>query len=1049
MFRPISKKPRREVNDNPMVSQDDDFGIPRCRVVDAEAYLPVALVPDEGRQEGEGGSQIEARFASAEAQFREGPFDFTPEMKNMLPDGIFNPIEGGPATEREYLRQHGWLTRLFPSTHVPKCTATNHMPTTGWASLQLINTYCKEMPAAKYIPVPCLAVDSPTEAVYQKRHMCIEYKCDRFSNPTVSNKVGPNHHSSNHTDAYLTFQRKKKGVYLFGNSHQWVHSEVFENDLPSLVHAGHRGGKKYIQVRSGVYNLGGHPFVLRNGEDPHGIIEAMDLPRIFYDSCMVKKGGVWQIIERGTRGNRGYSIGRTSGRCLKTNRNTNMFEPRTSSATHRYPRLWVAGSDLLTILSENGNFKRPMSDDSRNQRFSRKLHPLNEGIEHMSILTEVHDSAKNVDLNDLLLRHLDLLNCWCKEYGYVVAAWDTFFVKQLGRYVTMVVVWTSRKSIAEFIEREERIVCVAKHITGMYEKIDDSRKTVTADTLPAVSELLMEHQPFVVAPVHLDPLVDLSPCIYWMCRVNQEHVRRYRTPLDSYMYDDLAYAFLMTNNRLRFDRFMEWFVNTWEDNHHFPLVGQRTFTGEFIRWLIDNYGCYHGTNLSMEEENEHAENDTTPILEFGGGVTRHQPNVNDAQPEHKTWTTLHMIHFIVNKFNRKRCYSEKDCRNLFREIQANGLYMGDLTSVKLVYILAAIGRIDREVLKYCEPGSDHVKHFKEAPFFLTCKEHLVQVFKYLSSKPDTGERYLLPAIVDEILCLMGRPGEAVYIRGRPVYSVCVVDNKATVKKHYLTEAPVNGSTFHTEPFVGPASKDITNDKNPPCWAWDQFVCHVGNFSHVVYMSNKKQWSEDVVEMLPDKFTNSRKVDMNNFTVDMLHPMMYNGQFFAIMDPVEMVCDKYNVRSEHLLASMEISESTDGFCCRLSENMVELLDLENAYHGCGWMRSRTPRVELRNIDEDSATAFYATAMWARMAEMYNLLFNHYPRGRKPFGMQLLKNCSNFLIVFPRSPGSLGHGVIYAIISRQKEHRHQRIRKCETYQYIYDSVMGDAIHPYRLV
>ena len=114
-----------------MVSQDDDFGIPRCRVVDAEAYLPVALVPDEGRQEGDDGSQIEARFASAEAQFREGPFDFTPEMKNMLPDGIFNPIEGGPAAEREYLRQHGWLTRLFPSTHVPKCTATNHMPTTG------------------------------------------------------------------------------------------------------------------------------------------------------------------------------------------------------------------------------------------------------------------------------------------------------------------------------------------------------------------------------------------------------------------------------------------------------------------------------------------------------------------------------------------------------------------------------------------------------------------------------------------------------------------------------------------------------------------------------------------------------------------------------------------------------------------------------------------------------------------------------------------------------------------------------------------------------
>ena len=59
---------------------------------------------------------------------------------------------------------------------------------------------------------------------------------------------------------------------MFCKANEIVHSEVLEANVPSVVRDGVQAGKKYIQVSSGVFNLGSSPFVLVNGRDPGRVI---------------------------------------------------------------------------------------------------------------------------------------------------------------------------------------------------------------------------------------------------------------------------------------------------------------------------------------------------------------------------------------------------------------------------------------------------------------------------------------------------------------------------------------------------------------------------------------------------------------------------------------------------------------------------------------------------------------------------------------------------------------------------------------------------------
>ena len=933
-------------------------------------------------------------------------------MENSLPKNIFQPFRAGHELDPVYQEGLGWTTRIIPHSTTPRIFL-RHSPRlvaeTGWNSLEAINFQAPK-PKVTYVPIPIKAGVLEYSSVYRKRHFVMEFPQDPKRNDIVSPSVQPNHHTSNHTDAACSWFRRSKGAYMFGNSHKVVHSEVFSEDLPAFQRGALNSNKNYIPIHKGVFNLGGHPFVLRNGEDPCGIVADLDFRKIFYDVCLHKKDDSYYILKRGKRGNRGISLGKTSGRCLKLD-DSLVAEPMQTPGSNRYPRLWAAGSDLMTVLSENAGIRRPMNDDRRNNLNSRKLHPLNTGMENMSILVEVHDDATFVEIVDLLLRHLDWLNCHSIEYGYVTAAWDTFFVPEIGRKVTMIVVWTSRKSVAEHMIRVNRILDVAEVIMNHYHEYPIERRYVTDTTLPTVGSMMVEQSPYMIMDVHLDPLVDLSPCIDWMCRFIDVFEDTKNESVPHYLLDDMAYSFLMTNNRLRFHLFCEFQHDRWLLNDQFPFPADDTFTGRFMSWLVDEYGGYHGNSLPRTATDDE-------MSDWPGGVIRHQPNVCCPSTKQEVLKTLNKLTLVFDSFNAARRFGEKDCRQLFKDVKSVGLNMGDLTAVKLCYIAATIGRISREVIRYCEMGSDHTRHFQHPPFGLKGKDQLYQVIRHLRTESDGNFGPILAAKFDEVLCQMGRHGQAIYFRGRPVFSARVDDDELVVSRHLMIGEHSDQNQLITTDFKAPVSSRKEKRDYYPSWTEPGYCERVGNYSPWVYMSNCDHWDSHVRATMSEKFKESKKVVLEEFTMDMMQYMVRNGQFFAMRDPVEFLCRQYNIDDETFLSSLEIQEVEGGFCCHLSEDMVRGLDLRSDYRPCGWLRDTTPQVGLVRMDLDTDMAVYETQRDAKMATIYNILFHHCPRVGRFLSRRLLLSCHNFLILFPKTDGSVGTGVMYAVVSRMK-------------------------------
>ena len=110
---------------------------------------------------------------------------------------------------------------------------------------------------------------------------------------------------------------------------------------------------------------------------------------------------------------------------------------------------------------------------------------------------------------------------------------------------------------------------------------------------------------------------------------------------------------------------------------------------------------------------------------------------------------------------------------------------------------------------------------------------------------------------------------------------------------------------------------------------------------------------------------------------------------------------------------------DGWTCHLDPEIAMNLDLEEPYHRVGARCSKTtPRVGLQYHDKEHKKAYYKKKWYALVAEMYNLIFNHCARVKTNVLQRLLRNCHQFVVIFPTKRNNLGHGMMYSLITRQK-------------------------------
>ena len=937
-------------------------------------------------------------------------------FKDRLPRNIFKPLGKAGPLKVTYHPGSGYKTEYHPSTFAPICTNPNLQP-------ELINQSAL-LPKREWDELPKVN-RSVSQAVYQRKHFFIEYNTLEEHSSSMPQDVGPTHHTTNGTNGFGHFFRKNHGVYLMGNSTRVIHSEVFEHELDGLVTSGCNLGKEYIQMKNGVYNLGGHPFVLCNGEDPKGIIKSICLKEVFLDLCFESQPKT-KVLKRTTRGNRAVDLGRTGGQSQKRDGLTGICEPSLTKGSNRYPRLWVAGSELVSVLSEMGGFQRPMNDVSRNLKYSCKIHRACLGIEHMTIICMVHDHLEQAGILDKLIRHLDQENDNLPNYNYLVCAWDTFFVSQLGRNVTMAVVWTTRKSISDHIERERRINRVSSMLMDGYKKLPEKLRIVNQHSFPTDDG----SADFEIMGVHLDPLVDLSPCIHWIDRLNQTYKTHFNKFLPTYWVDDIAYSFLMTNNRLRFHRFCTHLFRRWSRKwSRFPLGMTESFGEMFSRWLMKEYGGYNGTNLTLKEMEElEMHNNPTP-KEFKGGVTRHQPFSTRPVTKERRLSALNCIHFLCNDFETKGRSGRQDCLKLFRDIQNNVLYLGQLNAVKICYILAAVGRLSRKVLRYGHLGSDHLKQFREHPWFLENTSQLDQVVRHMETQTDELDEHFLASKVDEYLCQYsngGTGGDAVYIRGQCLWSIRFQNGQVQVSKNSMEWGKED--SFQSRLFPPIQTDDIPVES--PDWVDEEFSYRGTDLSPVVLVCHKNLWQNDIQEKLKDKAKNVKR-NLLPFRFDVLSDLCFDGQMMCISDPLSLTAKEFRLKKKILEEGTVVTfdKKFQGFVATLTDHVIELMDLDGPYAELGTVQVATPRVGLLHLDGVRGRAYYKTKWLAKLAAWYNVLFNHGTKSYQHITRRILSNCHQYIIVFPLLENTIGSGLMYCVVTKLSSRKHIENRDVE--------------------
>ena len=218
----------------------------------------------------------------------------------------------------------------------------------------------------------------------------------------------------------------------------------------------------------------------------------------------------------GLRGSRGFSVGWTGGQCLKT-RKGDTAEPCIAKGTERYQDFIVRLSKLVVHMSLVAGFGQPFQDPEtgqgnpykgRRETYAQKIHPQNV-LESVSFRCYIHELDFVKGGSDTLKVHVDKENCPQEGWDGCGVAYQDIFCKHIGRWVTLVAIGTSRKSISNAMARSRMVGRAADLLEEKYHEYPLPRKEIL-DLTFCPSFYKSDHQ---VKKIHFHPTVHLSVCL--------------------------------------------------------------------------------------------------------------------------------------------------------------------------------------------------------------------------------------------------------------------------------------------------------------------------------------------------------------------------------------------------------------------------------------------------------------------------------------------------------------------------------------------------------
>jgi hypothetical protein len=275
-----------------------------------------------------------------------------------------------------------------------------------------------------------------------------------------------------------------------------------------------------------------------------------------------------KVPKAAKRGNRGKSLGWTGGQSLNK-KNFHTAEPAIIHGSLAFAPLFVRMTALIKEMAVHAGFEIPFADTSgifsNRPSYAQKIHADN-SIESLSILCLIHDHDFTTTA-DWLKEHFDRENCPYENWDWLGCVYEDVFIKSLGRWATVVITATSRKSISDSILRSIRIQGAAEDLLKRYKMEDKALRFV----MPA--SLCPPNVPFQEVDIHFDVGVHISPLIFHVIEFQELLASELSEEMPLSLVLEFVYAFFSTNNSYRFHvELKEWILTIRRDGvgilHH-------------------------------------------------------------------------------------------------------------------------------------------------------------------------------------------------------------------------------------------------------------------------------------------------------------------------------------------------------------------------------------------------------------------------------------------------------------------------------------------------
>ncbi len=537
------------------------------------------------------------------------------------------------------------------------------------------------------------------------------------------------------TQDVVGFHRGQIGMYLTNQSRKHLHYEEDLNKLKSFLHLAKQQNitSKIFPTRRTPHSFSeeGWNFFLLNGVDWNDRIRDMHLKEVA-ETLLFPGGG--KVMKVGKRGNRGQSLGWTGGLCL-SKKKSHTGEPVLVHGSMAMAPLFVKMTTLIREMASHAGFKEPFSSIdgtfSKRPRFAQTIHADN-AIESLSLLCLIHDYDYTTTV-DWLKEHFDRENCPHNNYDWLGCVYQDVFIPNLGRWATIVIMATYRKSLSDLLYREVRILSAAKDFLKRYQKEKYATRFVVKETLCA------KHLPYEEIDTHFEVGIHLSPLIFHVLRCQSLFHSKLSQELPLNLVIEMIYAFFCTNNPYRFHLEM---VSVYESIEQMGIgVLKDGFVLTYLSNLIRKYGSLDG-------------------IESKNGVREGSIRFQACNGNMITDATIHcnlreVLRIIKSLEGVKASFAnyKRTIRAIEKGMHGNGV----LCSQKVLYRLAFLGIVDRSFLWYCLPGSRlHFKRLQESQFAFELADQVEQLVDAISLIGDKNGIIGAPK-AEELVCKLLKP----------------------------------------------------------------------------------------------------------------------------------------------------------------------------------------------------------------------------------------------------------------------------------------------------